>query len=142
MSDVPGWVGRYIGIPFKDDGLDLRGCHCFGLVRLVLRERAGIDLPSYSETDANDLLAAAKHFRAGAGSDDWRKVETGFRAFDCVLMTAMTGTTRVVGHVGVLISPSRVLHVWEKTDSIHMPLDHPRLQQRVVGIYRHRELDV
>ncbi|MCF2522351.1 hypothetical protein [Bradyrhizobium sp. G127] len=140
MIEAPRWASRFVGIPFKVDGLDRRGCHCWGLVRLVLKERAGFDLPAYAEYNASDLLRAAKLFAASAKSDEWREVAAPYRALDCVLMTAMSGRVRIEGHVGVLVTPFLLLHVWEATAAVLMPLDHPLIKTKILGVYRYRNL--
>ena len=42
-TQPPSWAGAYVGIPYRDHGADRSGCDCWGLVRLVYRERARID---------------------------------------------------------------------------------------------------
>jgi cell wall-associated NlpC family hydrolase len=42
---LPPWVSRYVGIPFVSGGRDFAGCDCYGLIRLVLLNEFGYDLP-------------------------------------------------------------------------------------------------
>lgn len=137
------WASRYVGIPFAEDGLTRAGCHCWGLVRLVLAEQCGIaDLPTYGEHSAADLIAAARFFRGEPLGDPWIKVDRP-QAFDVVLMTAMAGQGRpsvVAGHCGVMVDAQTVLHVWEATAAVLMGLSHHLIRHKVLGFYRHRAL--
>lgn len=139
---APHWAGRYVGIPFLKDGHSRAGCNCWGLVHLVLQAELGIATPTYAEISAGELLAAARAFKNAVATDPWVKVEPPLREFDCVLMTALTddGRTRLDGHVGVLVDPFTVLHVWAATDAVLMPLTHPRIRHKIIGYYRHRAL--
>lgn len=138
----PSWLNRYVGIPFKQDGLTREGLHCWGLVRLVYAEQLGIELESYGENSADDLLAAAKHFRDGPQSETWVAAPA-VRSFDCVLMSAMelvNGVTRrLPAHCGIAVSSTHLLHVWKETASVVMPLDHPRIRFKILGAFRHRD---
>lgn len=142
--NAPSWLGSYVGLPFKSDGLTRGGLHCWGLVRLVLAEQAKVDVPSYGGDSADDLLAAARHFRDGTGNaETWSKVDQP-RLFDVVLMTAMEQVDgvqrRLPAHCGIAISPTHLLHVWEATASVVMAREHPRVRFRILGFYRHRAL--
>lgn len=47
-NQPPARAGTYVGIPYADHRSDRSGCDCWGLVRLVYRERAGVVLPAYA----------------------------------------------------------------------------------------------
>lgn len=137
--NAPAWTARYVGIPFADNGFTREGCNCWGLVHMVLKAECGIETPTYAEISATQMLATCRAMRAGAQSEIWPVAPRPFRAFDVVLMRAMTDDgLRTDGHVGILIASDRVLHVWRATSAIIMPLDHSRV--RVVSVHRHREL--
>lgn len=40
-----GWAKKYVGIPFVTSGRDMSGCDCYGLVRMILVNEYGFDLP-------------------------------------------------------------------------------------------------
>ncbi|MBP3773479.1 MAG: C40 family peptidase [Treponema sp.] len=40
-----GWAKKYAGIPFVTSGRDMSGCDCYGLVRMILVNEYGFDLP-------------------------------------------------------------------------------------------------
>lgn len=134
------WTTKYIGIPFADAGSTRDGCNCWGLVCLVLSEQRGIEVPTYGEITARDLVAAARAMGRDGLKTPWTRV-TEPKAFDVALMYAMTPTNaRVVGHAGIMSSPTDLLHVWRKTDAVNMAIDHPRIRHRIVGFYRHAAL--
>jgi cell wall-associated NlpC family hydrolase len=131
----------YVGIPFVDGGRDMAGCDCWGLVRLVHFREAGIELPSYGEIAAADLLATARAMRDGAISEPWTKV-TGAarRAMDVVLMRRLGDSGRAPVHVGIMVDARRMLHIVRAADSHTVPLDHPTVKPRVLDFFRHRDL--
>ena len=130
---IPRWAERYIGLPFVDKGRDLNGVDCWGLVRIVLLERAGLSLPTYGEISSNELLRVAHTITDSAAADPWRKVEVS-RELDVVVMKQKSF------HVGVMVSASNVLHIEHATDSVAPPLEHVKRAFRIVGFYRHAEL--
>src|SRR5580704_13710594 len=120
---------KYIGIPFKDEGSNFDGCNCWGLVRLVLIQEAGIAVPAYGDISAADLLKAARQIGRDSSTAPWIRVDVP-QAFDVCLMTAKEGAHRVIGHIGIMTSPTHVLHVWEATHAVQMPLTHSRIRAR------------
>lgn len=133
------WVGKYIGIPFLDSGFTAAGCNCWGLVHLVLRQERGIEVPTYGEISAADMVNAARRMTTDSASPPWSKCGTP-QAFDVVLMTAKEGGSRFIGHAGIMTSPMHLLHVWKATDAVNMAIDHPRVRHRIVGFWRHEAL--
>lgn len=129
------WAARYIGLPFEDGGRTRRGLDCWGLVRLVFAAERGIELPSYGEISAGDLMALARAFTAGAEGAHWMQV-TLPQEFDVVLMRSGHGHRGVV-HVGVIAGPGRLLHVERTTASVIVPLSHLSVAGRITGYRRY-----
>lgn len=123
-------------MPFKDNGSDLSGCNCWNLVRIVLEREAGVSgLKTYDAVSAADVENATATIAAESAMPTWLGIErTEARRFDCVILR---GTPL---HIGVLLNNSDLLHIWRRTDSVIMPLDHARLRNRIVGFYRHTSL--
>lgn len=132
MSKRPWWE-RYVGLPFGEGPFEVT---CWGLVVLVYRQELDIDLPSYGEIPARDLLRIAKAMKAGAEADDGWPVAPVPEAFDVVLMRGPTGGTSVV-HVGVMIDGARMLHVEEASHAVIVPVKHWSVARRILG-YRRR----
>lgn len=128
-------LSRYVGIPFLDGGRDRAGCDCWGLVRLVLRERAGIEVPTYGEISAADLVRVTDTIRTEADRGPWLEVGCDqVRAFDVCLLRGRPL------HVGIMRDPLHVLHVEAKTAAVIVPLTHPSVSFRIIGFRRHRDL--
>ena len=93
------WPSRWVGIPFLTHGRTREGCDCWGLVRLVYAERAGIQIPGYGGEyeGLDDVRRRARAFRRREG-EDFRRV-TSFQVGDVVLMR--TGALPL--HVGLFV---------------------------------------
>lgn len=141
---LPAWAGRYVGLPFKTDGCDFDGVKCWGLVHLVLKHQAGIVVSTYGALTSDQLHAVAREMQSASQQLPWCEVFQP-KLFDVVSMTAMVGHDtnrphRIEGHAGIMLSPKMLLHIWEETDSVLMPIDHPRICNKILGFYRHEAL--
>jgi cell wall-associated NlpC family hydrolase len=135
------WTHDYVGLPFSDGREQTRaaGVHCWGLVRLVLAEQCGIAVPVYGEISARDMIAVARRMGSDAALDPWRAV-TEPREFDVALMTPADGRN-VPGHAGIVTGDGRLLHITAGTAALCLPLSHWAVKGRVLGYFRHRDLD-
>jgi len=126
----------FVGIPYLDRGRTIEGCDCYGLLRLVMAELRGVELPSFSDlyVTAADIHAIACLVEGGL--DQWDRVAAGKeQAFDGVLMRR----GRDIRHIGVVIEPGRLLHVDRgQTSRIERYRPPAPLAARVVGFYRFR----
>ena len=107
-QEPPEWVADYIGIPFVAKGRDREGCDCWGLVRLVLAERFGLDLPSYAEGyDSLEDVTAIVELIGGAQEEGaWQRVAAEeARAGDLAVLRGVP-----TPHIGVLVAPGIMLH--------------------------------
>jgi cell wall-associated NlpC family hydrolase len=143
---IPLWVNKYIGIPFKGDGRDERGCNCWGLVRMVLQRECGIALPAYDTITADELRRIAMQMKQQ--SESWVQVLAG-QTFDVMLMGGRIEagepqfrqqSTRAPVHCGVMVSETHILHVNEKTAAVAVPLTDRSVRFRLYGLYRHTSL--
>jgi probable lipoprotein NlpC len=108
MTDE-AWSNTYIGIPFVARGADRDGVDCYGLARLVYRERLGIDLPSFAESylTTRESACIAALLSGAQRSPEWAPVEPGAeREFD----VALCRIGDYASHVGVVIGGGRLLH--------------------------------
>ena len=132
---VPRWVEPYIGLPFDEEVQ-----HCWWLVRKVLKDFKGIDVPNYAGSTARDLLKVARFMKQDSQSDIWTPVTTLPNPFDVVLMLGKAGGKLAEIHAGITVTPEHILHIEEGTSSVVLPLSHPRIKHRIRGYYRHKEL--
>ena len=125
------WADAYVGTPFGDAAGELT---CWALVRRVYADRLGIDLPSYGEISAFDLLRIARAMARGK-DDGWRTVSPP-QDLDVCLMRGPQGGASVL-HVGVMAGPRHLLHVEAATAAVLVPIAHFSVAGRILG-YRRR----
>jgi cell wall-associated NlpC family hydrolase len=145
---VPAWAERYIGIPFVDLGRDREGCDCWGLVRLVLAEQAGVILPSLATgyVSENNAKGVSEQVETQRVSGLWERIEAGSeRAFDVVeMLSAARGADGwVYGplHVGVVVMSGWLLHIQRSHDTVLARYrEDQSVSRRVQGFWRHHRL--
>jgi len=126
------WVKKYVGIPFVSNGRTLAGCDCYGLVRLVLRNEYGIDLPELSDNyaDALNVKETAKLFEKNIPALAGQKIAAPEEK--AVVIITEHG---VAAHVGIAAGGGYILHTGIKTGSVCQRETHPGLRGRIGGYY-------
>lgn len=130
---LPDWPNRYVGTPFADRGRGRSGLDCWGLLRLVYADVAGIDLPGYGDDyasvcDDESIVEIFNRERA-----EWIDVPSP-EPLDAVMF-------RILGlplHVGIVVDSTRFLHVMDKRGTCIERLSSPAWTHRVLSFYRHR----
>lgn len=132
---IPGWVKKYIGIPFAWHGHAHSGCDCYGLVRLVMREQYGITVPEYAYTDSQDDLREA--FCIGLRHRDaWLqdRVREGN-----VIVLSVHGQPL---HCGLIVDSSDMLHASQGASVCIERFDSLFWRSRHMGYFRHKDMPI
>jgi cell wall-associated NlpC family hydrolase len=127
------WATEYIGLPFQNKGRDREGLDCWGLVRLVLSERFGKRLPSYTgqyQDCCDDLTVSALVDTAIPilKADRLSSPEPG-----SVVLIRLRGH---LCHVGVYVGDGQMLHARDGTGVVLEDLRRGAWKHRVEGYYR------
>lgn len=138
------WPAAYVGIPYQRRGRDRSGLDCWGLVRLVMLEQRGVELPLYDTVNSLRPGAVTAAVDLERGGRHWLEVlpDEARREFDFLVMrTAVREASRMVSaeiHIGIVAPGGFVLHVQEGDSAVMQPFK--ALQHRIAGTYRHKEL--
>lgn len=167
---VPAWPARYIGAPWQSGGNGPESYDCWGLVRAVYRDIAGIELPLV-DVDAHDPRAVLAAFHQAAGAppakvtpgrapihppasaaalglkpSDWHWQGAGqcacgaLQALDVLLLSSNRRPRHAAVAAGGGPEP-RVLHTIEGAGAVlQTPAQLSLHGWRVLAIYRHRQL--
>ena len=128
-----GWVSNYIGIPFASGGRDRSGLDCYGLVRLVLGEEYGYDLPrlSGSYTNALDVAETKALFMKNVPLLCGEKIAAPEEK--AVALLRMGGR---LCHVGLYAGDGCIIHARHRLGVVCERLSSPLLASCVEGWYR------
>ncbi|MEW6263388.1 MAG: NlpC/P60 family protein [Thermodesulfobacteriota bacterium] len=134
---IPSWVSSYIGLPFREAGRERStGLDCWGLVRLVLAEKLGLDLPSFEGVAYRkgcDMAALGETMREFRRCLHWAPVLQGQEeCFDLIWLR----TAGAPIHVGLVVAPGWMLHVEQGCDSVIESYTGLRWKRRILEILR------
>ena len=137
MSRPPEWTNEYVGIPFREKGRDRTGIDCWGLARLILRERFRIEAPDLSAEYSGAQAPARLQEIAREEAENWWPIPLGDEQPGDIVMLAIRGFDR---HFGIVVAPPWMIHAEKGINSILERYDRPRWQRRLTGFFRHEDL--
>jgi cell wall-associated NlpC family hydrolase len=108
------FLNRYIGIPYKYQGRNIDGLDCWGLVKLIFKERYSINMPDWA-IDEIDLKGRSAQISEVVCSGLWTEVE---EAADGDI--AFCYRTKLGCHVGIFFAGG-VIHASEGLGVIYQP---------------------
>lgn len=118
-----------------DGGRDWAGVDCWGLVRLVYKHERGIDLPTYGDIPASQLIAIAYKVKEETAKEPWHPAIQP-QALDMAVMYSRHAPI----HVGVMVDDTFVLHIEKGINAVLINKNHPTVFFRSIGFFRHTEL--
>lgn len=122
-----------IGAPFLAKGGNPEGWDCRGCVHWCLRILCGVEVPDYLGLYSTAMVSArGRHDRArllAEGLNQWRPVEPQAGA------VAWLEWLGAAGHVGFMLSPTRILHADVGVNTALLDLDRPGASYRLRGAF-------
>ncbi len=108
------------------------GCDCYGLVRLVLHEQAGILLPDLSSAygDALDADETSPLFQQNLPLLTGRQKDV-----PALLDVAVIRRFGRPTHIGIYAGGGYILHTIRTAGTVLQRVTHPDLRQRIEGYY-------
>src|SRR6185295_4866417 len=105
------WADDYVGLKFRRGGRDAGGVDCWGLVRLVLDEQAGVKLPRYDDEDP-DGWTIATHAIAHKHIQLFEVKTLDVAILFTDVRAGLTWKSAPV-HIGVFVDAKNILHIEE-----------------------------
>ena len=134
-GDLEARAAEIIGVPFAPKGGDLTGWDCRGCARWCLRTWCGVDVPDYLDLYAASILTSVAGRRERARliaeglASQWRPVEP--QAGAVALLHWLGGS----GHVGFMLSPTRIVHADTRCGTTLLDLDDAGAAYRLKGAF-------
>jgi cell wall-associated NlpC family hydrolase len=131
-----GVLAEYLSLPYKisgrerDDGVD-----CWGLIRLMLSEQRGIELPSYDLHGVdirNHSGSMIPLIAIEAAEQGWQLVEPPFKRWDLVFFRIGTEL-----HIGLMLDGTHFIGAMPKVGVAIQSLSRQVWAGTRIGAYRH-----
>lgn len=133
-ADLEARASGLIGVAFKPKGDSRDGWDCRGLGRWCLREWCGVDVPDYLDLYAAGIVSAggrrerARLLAEGLASM-WRPIDP---QPGVIVLLSWLGQA---GHVGFMLSPTKILHADIRVGTAVLDLDDPAAAYRLKGAF-------
>jgi len=129
-------IEKYLGIPFKHRGRDLRGLDCYGLIINVYRD-LGYELFDIEEDYDESWAWKERSLFLENYHKQWKRIERP-SLYDVVLFSNLNG---IAIHAGLVLNNNRFIHCKRKTGVIISRLGELFWWQKIEGFYRFRARD-
>lgn len=128
------WCNEYISVPFIEHGRDREGCDCWGLARLIYKERLGIDLPIFLDyKNTKDGKSISQIYESEY--KHWKNIKLGEeKSYDILVFKIMGLPT----HIAIVVDKGLMIHC-EKGCGTHISEYNREVQwkTRLAGVYRY-----
>ena len=111
-----GSLGKYIGLPYKNLGRDLKGIDCYGLIYLIFQNERKIELPDFTDLMYEKEWYKSKNHILDNVDEKWIEVSSSYKKYDIFLMKL--GTKNIVNHCGMFIEGDKFIHIYENQTSM------------------------
>ncbi len=133
-ADLEARAAEIIGAPFLAKGDSPEGWDCRGCARWCLREWCGVDVPDYLDLYAREIVSPGgrkerARLLADGLSSMWRPVAP--QAGAVALLTWLGSA----GHVGFMLSPTRIVHADTRCGTALLDLDDAGAAYRLKGAF-------
>ena len=100
------WAAQSIGLPYVLGGRDMQGCDCWGLVLMVLRNDAGIEMQDVAVGETGNDASIRDNFKG------WSKIplDGELQPFDVITMRGINGN-----HIGIIAKGDERLMLHSET---------------------------
>ncbi|WP_147615874.1 NlpC/P60 family protein [Treponema pectinovorum] len=126
------WVHKYVGIPFCSSGRDFTGVDCYGLVRLILNNEYGYDLPllTGNYSDALDKKQTQKLFDLNVPVFCAEKISTPEEQ-----SVALIKSRGLATHVALYAGDGFIIHAVNRLGSVCERISNSGLSGTIEGWY-------
>ena len=126
---------EYVGIPFVNKGRNRSGCDCWGLVRLIYKEKFNTDLPDYLDYETALDSVAIEPEITKVKNQEWIKIDR--PKFGDVVLLNVTG---LPVHVGIVLLDKTMIHCITGAGTVIEKYNSLKWKDRIDGFYRHSSL--
>lgn len=129
------WTKKYVGIPFESGGRTEKGCDCYGLIRLILKNEYYVFLPELkSDYQALNSQETKLLFSEYAPILCGTKIEAPEEKAVCLIRT----TAGFLTHVGIYAGDGFIIHSRNRTGAVCERINSHFLTGRIEGWYHVR----
>lgn len=130
-------ITKYLGIPYKEKGRTIEGLDCLGLIIMIYRDLAQVEIPDLEDYDMKLPLLKKKDYIEDNYKDyyikHWERVDTP-SLLDIVLIK---NGKNIPNHAGVVLDTETFIHCI-KAGVVVSRLKDKLWKNRITGYFRYK----